>query len=151
MSLTNNDFQNGQRLYRGKENENFYFDGRTILKLASGEFFVRTDHHTLSLVGFFPEVEVYRIKDKLVLLYLTNLSYTYIEPIKVMESKTVEPFDSFYPGKRFNLENGQVWQQVDGPNSPCSSSGYVKIVENKKIKVDGWDFYPKIMLIDGHL
>jgi hypothetical protein len=149
MSLTQDDFNNGQRLFRGKLNEEFPFDGKTIFKTSSGEFFVRTDYHILPITGFFPDIEIYRINGNLVLVFLASRTYTFIQSIKVIESNTIKPFDGFLPNKVFSLKNGQVWQQIDGPNSPCSSSGSVKIVNDKQIKVDSWDFYPKIKLIDG--
>ncbi|WP_276482325.1 hypothetical protein [Paraflavitalea pollutisoli] len=148
MNLTLDDFRKGQHLYRGTIKDSFQLDGNTIFKLSSGEFFIRLDSHILPLVGFFPEIEVYKINGKLVLIYLINRNYTYIEPIKVLETKTIEPFDGFYPGKIFNLANGQGWRQIDGPNSPCFSTGYVRIINDRRIIVDNWAFYPKVELIN---
>ena len=149
MALTNDDFKKGQLLYRGVAVEDIHFNGNQIFKLDSGEFFIRKDFSLLGLNGFNPEVEIFDIQGNIVLIFLKNGNYTYVESIKVIESKTVDGFNNFFPGQTFNLQNGQVWQQVDGPNSNCSSSGYVKIVNDSQIKVDSWDFYPNVKLIKG--
>jgi hypothetical protein len=149
-NLTRDDFKAGKRLFRGTIREEFYFEGTTIFKLSSGEFFYRLDHHILPIVGFFPEIEVYRLQNgKLVLVYLMNLKYTYIEAIKVLESKMTEPFDGFRPDRLFILENGQIWQQITLTHTSSSSQGYVKIIRDDKIIVDGWDFSPRVKLTNG--
>ena len=97
MNLSYDDFKNGDLVHRGKINEEFYFNGSTIYKLDSGNFFIRMDYHVLPIVGFFPEIELYKISCKLVLVYVKNHNYTFVEPIKVIESKTVETFEGFEP------------------------------------------------------
>lgn len=152
MALTYDDLRAGKLLFRGKINENINFEGRTIFKLSSNEFFVRLDFHSLPSTGFSPEIEIYNVSGNIMLVYLRNHHYTQIEAIKVIESKTIEPFDGFQPGKIFTLENKQVWQQEGGPNSPSYSTGHVKIINDSKIIVDGWGFYPNVKLInDKHL
>lgn len=103
MSLTYDDFRAGEKLFVGKLSERFYFNSKEIFKLPSNEFFIRTDWHLLPLVGFFPEIEIYRIQGKLVLVFLTNHYYTFIEPVKVIESQTTNQFDGFEPGKQYEL------------------------------------------------
>lgn len=147
MGLTYNDFRKGQKLYYGKVKDQFYFDEGEIYKLTESQYFIRCDFHMLPIIGFNPEFEVFRIGDDLVLVFLANHYYTYIKPISVIESKTIEPFEGFEPGKIFNLKNGQKWQQIDGPSSPSYSSGYVRIIDNRKIVVDSWSFYPNVRKI----
>ena len=149
MNLTYDDFKNGKKLYRGKLKEDFNVDGKEIFKLENGEFFMRQDSHILPIVGFFPEIEIFNINGKMVLIYLKNHNYTYIEKVKVIESATIRPFDGFEPGKKYELQNGQIWQQVNGPNAPGHhSSGHVKIINDKILMVDGWSFFPKVKLIN---
>lgn len=148
MSLTYDDFRAGEKLFVGKLSERFYFNGKEIFKLPSNEFFIRTDWHLLPIVGFFPEIEIYRIQGKLVLVFLSNHYYTFIEPVKVIESQTKNQFDGFEPGKQYELKNGQIWQQINEPYAPNHiSSGYVKIVNDNIMMVDNWSFYPNVRLI----
>jgi hypothetical protein len=148
MNLTYDDFRNGESLYRGKLAERFPFDGGEIYKLPSEEYFIRTDQHIIPITGFNPEIQLYRIKGRLVLRFLDNDSYTYIKAVKVLEYKTLKQFDGFEPGKLYEFTNGQVWQQVDGPNAPNhSSSGYVRIIDDKIMMVDTWTFYPNVIQI----
>lgn len=94
-------------------------------------------------------IEIYEIKGKMVLVLLKNYFYIYLEKIKVIESRTKEPFTGFEPNKRYELRNGQVWQQIEGPYAPnLDSSGYVKIVNDRIMKVDSWAFFPQVVLID---
>jgi hypothetical protein len=149
-SLTYNDLKNGDLLYRGQIRSKFYFQGTEVFKTETGRFYIRTDHHFLPSAGFFPEVEVYNIKDAKCLIFLTTHIYTFIEEIKVIESKIVEPFEGFEPNKTYTLENGQTWQQVSGPHAPGHhSSGYVKIIDDSYMVVDSWDFLPRVKLISS--
>ena len=151
MSLAYEDFKTGQKLYVGKLSERFLFNGREIFKFPSNEYFVRIDWHLLPIVGFFPEIEIYRIQGKLVLVFLDNHYYTYIESINVIESQTKNQFDGFEPGKIYDLKNGQSWQQIDDTYAPNHiSSGYVKIIDNQIMMVDNWNFYPKVTLVNRY-
>ncbi len=151
MSLTYDDFKSGQKLFRGKVSERFYFNGTEIFRLSSNEYFVRTDRHILQPVGFNPDIEVFRIQGRLVLVFLDNHYYTFIEPIEVIESQTVNQFDGFEPNKIYDLRNGQSWQQVSGPNAPNHiSTGHVKIINNETMMVDNWSFYPTVTLVNRY-
>lgn len=146
MGLTYDDFKGAHRLYYGKIDRRFYFDGSEIFKLKSGEFFIRNDFHILPISGFFPEVEIFKMSNDLVLVFLKDHTYAYIRPIKVIESETIESFTGFEQGKVHKLKNGQEWQQISGPYSNCMSSGYVKIINDEKMIVDGWNFSPNVTL-----
>lgn len=148
MNLNYDDFRKGEKLYSGKLADRFYFNGREIFKLPNNEYFIRTDWHILPLVGFFPPVEIYRIQEKMVLVFLDNHYYTFIELVKVFEGKTLKQFDGFEQGKVFELTNGQIWQQIDGPYAPNHiSTGYVRIINNEIMMVDNWSFYPNVRQI----
>ena len=149
MVLTYNDFKNGQKLFTGKVSNRFYFNGAEIFKLSSNEFFIRTDLHILQSTSFFPDIEVFRFKGQLVLVFLDNDYYTFIEPINVIESQTVNQFDGFEPDKKYELRNGQIWQQVDDTFTPnYLSTGYVKIINKKTMMVDNLNIYPTVTLIN---
>lgn len=145
MNLTNKDFQNGERLFNGKLQERFYFNGTEIFKLPTNEFLIRTDWHLLPIVGFFPTVEVYNINGKLVLLFVDNNYYTYVETVKVFEGQMVNQFTGFEPGKEYELSNNEIWRQVNEPYAPNHhSAGYVKIINDEIMIVDTWSFYPRV-------
>ena len=148
MNLNYDDFRKGDRLYSGKVADRFYINGREIFKLPTDDYFIRTDWHTLPIVGFFPDIQIFRIKGKIVLVFLDNHYYTFVEPIKVIEGKMINRFDGFEPGKRYELTNGQIWQQIDGPYAPNHhSAGYVRIINDEIIKIDNWSFYPNVVQI----
>lgn len=150
MALTYDDFKRGTLLYRGKLHERFYVNGTEYFELESSDHFRRTDWHHLPLTGFFPAIEVYRIDGRLVLAFLDNHFYTYVEQVKVVKSQTTESFTGFEPDKLYELQNGQTWQQTGGPFAPGhQSSGYVKIVNDEIMVVDNWDFYPRVVLVAG--
>lgn len=150
MGLTYTDFKNGKKLYYGKVQERFYFNGTEIFKLSNGEFFQRKDYHSLPLVGFFPEIEIFNINGKLILVFSANHFYTFIEKVKVIESMTSEPFTGFEPNKIFKLNNGQIWQQISGPYAPNHhSAGYVKIINDSTMLVDSWGVYPNVILVNN--
>jgi hypothetical protein len=149
MALTYDDFKRGERLYYGRLSERFYVDGKEFYKLPSGEFFSRADLHFLSMVGLYSEVEIHRIQGRLVLVFLENHNYTVIESVEVIESQTLNQFDGFENGKLYNLKNGQVWQQINGPHAPNHhSAGNVRIVNNEKMAVDNWNFFPTVRLLN---
>lgn len=123
MRLTYEDFEKGTRLYFGKLECRFSFIGREIFKLQNGEYYQNTGIKLLPVTGYFPDIEIYEVSGKTVLVLLKNHYYVYVEKIKVIESRTIEPFTGFEPNKRYELQNGQIWQQVDGPcargYTPC--------------------------------
>ncbi|MBF9236610.1 hypothetical protein I2I05_04300 [Hymenobacter sp. BT683] len=148
MALTFNDFKKGTLLYRGNINEKLFFNGKQLFKLKSGEYFQRTDSHTLSAHGYLPKVEVYNINGNLVLAFLDDQTYTFVERVDVIENQTKEPFTGFENGKLYELQNGQTWKQMGGPYAPNHiSSGYVKILNNNTMMVDNWDFFPQVILV----
>lgn len=148
MNLKYDNFKKGEKLFYGKLSERFYFNGHEIFKLSSNEFFIRTDLHILPLVGSFPEIEIYRIQGRLVLVFLANHKYTFVKTVKVIESQTIEQFDGFEPEKLYKLRNGQIWQQISGPYAPNHfSAGYVKIINDEIMMVDNWSFYPTVRLV----
>ena len=150
MNLSVDDFRNGRKVYQGRLEAKFPFNGTEVLKLQSGEFFRRTDYHTLPMVGFSPEIEVYNIQNRLVLRYLSNDYYTVIMPVAVIESRTIQPFTGFEPNKIYELRNGQVWQQIDSLYAPNHhSTGHVMIFDNEIMMVDNWNFNPKVALRKG--
>lgn len=148
MGLSVNDFKAGRLLYRGRVGEKFYFGDTEIIKSGSGDFFRRKDYHILPLVGFFADIEIYDIRGELVLVYLANKNYTYVERVRVIESRTAESFTGFEPGKKYRLTNGEIWEQVGGPYAPNHlSSGNVKIINGEQMMVDNWSFFPKVRLV----
>jgi hypothetical protein len=148
MNLTYDDFRKGDKLYSGKLADRFYFNGGEIFKLPDNKYFIRTDWHTLPLVGFYPLVEIFKIQNKMVMVFLDNHYYTFIETVNVFEGKTLKQFDGFKPGKEFELTNGQIWQQIDGPYAQNHiSTGYVRIINEEIMMVDNWSFYPNVRRI----
>ncbi|MGZ3813123.1 MAG: hypothetical protein ACXVB0_17570 [Mucilaginibacter sp.] len=62
-------------------------------------------------------------------------------------STYVQEFDGFAPGKKFELENGQVWEQTDSLISPCSPGGKVWIKDHCVMQVGNWNFYVQVKRI----
>jgi hypothetical protein len=148
--LTYNDFKSGKRLYQGRLSDSFSFNGREVFKVQANDFYIRADSHLLPIVGFSAEIEIYRIHDRLVLAFLSNHFYTFVEPIKVIESQTAKQFDGFEPGKEYELKNGQIWKQVNGSTIKNQLSiGNVKIIKDETMIVDTWDFHPTVKLISS--
>lgn len=150
-NLTRADFQRSQRLYYGKLRDTFYFGSHEIFELENGEFFIRQDLHMLPLVGFFPEIEIFRIDGELVLIYLQNWYYTYIEPIRVIKSKLVQAFEGFEYGRRFRLQNNQIWQQTSHNYTSMLSSGYVKIIRDRYMRVDNWSTIVEVQDVTNNI
>lgn len=149
MGLSYDDFRTCESLYYGRLAKRFYVNGSEIFKLLSGEFFIRTYSHLLTMVSLFTEVEIFRIQGRIVLLFLVNKTNTYIESVNVIESYTKKSFDGFEPGKLYELKNGQTWQQVNGPFAPNHlSTGYVRIINNEILMVDNWDYFPNVRRIN---
>lgn len=150
MNLTYNDFSRGEKLFQGRLLLRFNFMGSEIFKLQPNDFFIRIDSHLLPIVGFSPEIELYRIQGRLVLIFLTNHCYTFVESVKVVESQIVNQFNGFELGKEYELKNGQIWQQISNLSAQTYiSSGYVKIINDEIMKVDDGNFFPKVKLINN--
>jgi|GEM_PF-6902093 len=149
--LTQADFQRSQLLYRGKIQNSFDFKGRNIFELQNGEFFIRQDIHLLAPVGFFPVVEIFRIDGELVLAYFEKWQYTFVEQVKVIKSKLIQPFEGFAYERRYRLQNRQIWQQVSHNYTNSSSSGYVKIINDQFMKVDRWIDIVEVQEVTQHI
>ena len=148
MNLTINDFIKGRKLFSGQITDRFYCDGKEIFRLSSNEYFIREDTHHLSIFSFYPNIQVYNIHGKLVLVFEESNTYTTIQLIKVVESNTIQPFNGFELNKEYSLSNGQIWKQISGPHAPNHiSSGNVKIINDSILIVDSWEFYPKVKRI----
>ena len=132
------DFKRSKFLYRGKIHTEFYYGPYEVFILDQGQAYIRQDMHNLPIVGFYPEIEIYNVDGDDVLIYLQNRIYTYVKPIGVIVSEMRQPFTGFKLGNRYELKNGQIWEQASSNLSNMSSSGHVKILENRIMYVDNW-------------
>lgn len=140
----------GKLILKDNYISSYYINGKVVYKFSNGDYYKRIDTHPLEFSG--PGVEVYQVKDELILVFVKNNTTTKIQKIKMMESKTVKPFTGFEPDKIYQLENGQNWQQIEGPYAPNQKSpGHVKIMDDSVLMVDNWSFYPKVELVKGKL
>jgi hypothetical protein len=139
------DFNN--RIFGGIRRDSFHIGGNEIFKLSNNRFYIRLDSHLLDFGGFNEQVGIYDVNGDTILRFYDRGSFTLVQEVNVLESRTIETFTGFEIDKSFELLNGQIWRQVGGPHAPGhESSGYVKIYNNR-MKVDNWDFYPEVVKV----
>lgn len=149
MNLTYRDIKNGERIFLGRILNNYKAGESDILKTTGDQYFRRKDKHDLPRLDRRPYIEMYKVKDKIVIVFLTNHTYTEVESTKVIESKIKGGFSGFQKGKTFVLENGQTWQQLDGSKQrgEQKSEGRVMIVNESHMLIDDLPSCPRVKMI----
>lgn len=147
MQLTYEDIKKGKLLFKGKYEKCFSFQGREVFVLNNGDTYQRQDSFIIPLIDFYKDVLLYQIENFVAIIFIHNDMFTIVKKVEIIESKIINEFSGFDDGNKYELENGQTWQQIDGSVFPCTSSGFVKILNNKIIKIDNWDIYPRVIKI----
>lgn len=147
--MTYKEIKCGQRLFNGRIQDNINWGKSSILKTSNGQFFRRTDSSELPRMDRNPYVEMFQVEDKTVVLFLTNNSYSVVEPTKVVESKIKGGFKGCAKGMTYQLENGQTWKQIDRTSKKLekSSQGHVLIFNESEMLIDQTEACPKVKLI----
>ena len=141
------DIKKGKQIMRGLYVANLYINGFCVYKFSNGDYYKRIDDHPISYTG--PGYEVYEVNGKTYLVFTASNHKTVIERMKMIKSKLNKPFTGFAPDKEYHLENGQLWQQVDGPEVTFKKSpGNVRILDESILMVDNWSYFPIIKQIE---
>lgn len=85
------------------------------------------------------QLRLYSTAENLILLDMQSGTFARLVPADIIKSY-VQDFDGFDRGKKFVLNNGQVWEQTSGLSSNCSPGGDVWIADHQVIRVANWDF-----------
>ena len=141
------DIKKGKQIMRGLYVANLYINGLWVYKFSNGAYYKRIDDHPISYTG--PGYEVYEVNNKTYLVFTASNHKTMIEKMKIVKSKLTKPFTGFAPERIYELENGQVWQQVDGPEvSFKKSPGIVRILDESILMVDNWSYFPTVIPVE---
>lgn len=96
--------------------------------------------------GFKQAIRMYNKQNHLFLYDLESGTCVRLITVDMIKSH-VQEFDGFAPGKKFALQNGQVWEQTDGLHSNCSPGGRVWIKDQCVMHVGNWDFFVQVKQI----
>lgn len=87
MDLTFKQIKAGQRVMLGRILEKHSYQGSDIIQLSDQKFYARKGGGEIPNVDRRPYVEVYQVEDTTCMLYLTNHSYSTIEPVNVPDDQ----------------------------------------------------------------
>lgn len=148
MNISIDDLNKNSPVFVGKANIK-YVNGQTIYKLNNGQYYLKIDNTILGIFGFDLNVNLFLIRQQLILVFLDHNKYSVVSNINIIEDKIIGGFFGFSPGKRFKLRNGDIWEQQGGPVLNCQSSGSIIIYNESILEVDNWDinvFVKKIII-----
>ena len=89
--------------------------------------------------GYRQQVRLYSRGNELFLYDVQSGTCVRLLPADIIKSH-IQEFNGFAHGKRFELRNGETWEQTDTLNSPCSPGGKVWIKDQRVMRVGNWDF-----------
>jgi len=87
MNLTFKQIKCGEKLFQGRIVEKFDVEGKEGLKTSDASCFVRKGGSELPDVDRRPYVEIFKVEEETVLLYLANHTYSTISPIPTPQEK----------------------------------------------------------------
>ena len=145
--LTIEYIQNHTPIDFGRIQNRLNFFGRTLYELNNGNFYLRRDNHLLNDHEFHTPIQIFRFENELVAYFPNVNMQTMVEKVNMIHSETVNEFTGFEPGRRYELRNGQTWEQVGGVTSYCQPGGTVLIRDNNLMQIGNWNFEIRVRRI----
>jgi len=115
-----------------------YFGGHQILEIPT-RFFLVHDYQNFPTGGSRKKIRLYNKNGRFYLFDSESGTCVWVMSVDMIKSHVSE-FDGFSFGKKFELKNGQIWEQIGYLNSPCSPGGKVWIKDRCVMRVGNWDF-----------
>jgi hypothetical protein len=148
MSLTLEYIRNNEPIDQSTIRETLHFFGRQLFELNNGRFYLRQDHYLVDTIGFNLPIQIYQMGNQLYAYLPNSEMQTNVLLVNMIHSNTRPDFTGFAPGRRYNLENGQIWEQIAGITSNCSG-GTVLIKDSNLMQVANWNWEIRVHQIQN--
>lgn len=146
MPLTLEFVRNNRPVDSGSLRNACHFFGHELYELNNRHFYLRRDYHFISTIGR-PQIDIYH-PDQVFAYFPNQNLQTHVERVDMIRSETVvNDFTGFEPGRRFRLQNGQVWEQVGGITSDCGPGGTVLIKDRQLMQIGNWNWQIRVRQI----
>jgi len=124
--------------------DSIFFPHNQILEINCRFYIVLNEQFPVG--GYLQVIRMYNKTNQRLLYDLQSGICVRLIAVDMIKSY-VQEFDGFALGKKFVLQNGQVWEQIDTLNSPCSPGGRVWIKDQSVIHVGNWNFFVQVRRI----